>query len=125
MTKINELIKQMGELAEEILELQAEGRGGSELIHLYDRADSVFSAENVKALIQNNDALIATIEMQDQKIKTLELQQAEPGKLEFVGIEWRDEKTGHWKRLKKSEVRLGCKSRVLFAQPVPPQMMVK
>lgn len=125
MTKINELIKQMGELAEEILELQAEGRGGSDLIHLYDRADSVFSAENVKALIQNNDALIATIEMQDQKIQTLELQQAEPGKLEFVGTEWRDEKTGHWKRLKKSEVRLGCKSRVLFAQPVPPQMMVK
>ncbi|POD98057.1 hypothetical protein [Pectobacterium odoriferum] len=100
MNKINGLIKQMGELAEEILELQAEGRGGSDLIHLYDRADTVFSAGNVKALLQNNDALIATIEMQDQKIQKLELQQAETGEQEFVAIEWRDEKTGHWKRLK-------------------------
>ncbi|QHQ17099.1 hypothetical protein IG605_004955 [Pectobacterium quasiaquaticum] len=57
--------------------------------------------------------------------KKLEAQLAELGKLQFVRIEWLDEKTGHWKRLKKSEVRLGCKSRVLFAQPVPPQMMVK
>ncbi|MBQ4781283.1 hypothetical protein HER17_05295 [Pectobacterium carotovorum] len=58
-------------------------------------------------------------------VKKLELQQAELGKLEFVGIEWRDEKTGHWKRLKKSEVRLGCKIRKLFAHPVPPKTMVE
>ncbi|KFF70316.1 hypothetical protein IW01_10885 [Pectobacterium brasiliense] len=125
MTKINKLIIQMTELAEEILELEADGHKGDDLIHLYDRADSVFSAENVKALIQNNDALIATIEMQDQKIQTLELQLAELGKQEFVAIEWCNEKTGHWKTLKKSEVRPGCKQRALFAQPVPPQMMVK
>ncbi|WP_116186479.1 hypothetical protein [Pectobacterium aquaticum] len=90
MTKINELIKQMGELAEEILELQAEGRGGSDLIHLYDRADSVFSAENVKALLQNNDALIATIEMQDQKIQKLEVRSISLPRLPVLGsnTEW-------------------------------------
>ncbi|KFW97885.1 MULTISPECIES: hypothetical protein [Pectobacterium] len=57
--------------------------------------------------------------------KKLELQLAELGKQEFVAIEWCNEKTGHWKTLKKSEVRPGCKQRALFAQPLPPQMMVK
>ncbi|MFJ5341524.1 hypothetical protein ACIPSD_20755 [Pectobacterium sp. CHL-2024] len=118
MTKINKLIIQMTELAEEILELEADGHKGDDLIHLYDRADTVFSAGNIKALLQNNEALIATIEMQDQKIQKQELKLAELGKQEPVA--WRcDGERGLQIFTEKLPSDKSWKITELFSRPVP------
>ncbi|HGM4960256.1 TPA: hypothetical protein ACKPZ6_003834 [Serratia liquefaciens] len=45
------LRKEMGELADEIIELSEDGHYRERLIRLYDLADSVFSAKNVKRLL--------------------------------------------------------------------------
>jgi hypothetical protein len=48
---IDQLLKQMGDLADEIIELQEDGHYRDRLINLYDHADTVFSATNIKRLL--------------------------------------------------------------------------
>ncbi|OKP28414.1 hypothetical protein [Serratia fonticola] len=48
---IDQLLKQMGDLADEIIELSEDGCYRDRLIDLYDRADTVFGAANIKRLL--------------------------------------------------------------------------
>lgn len=54
------LINDMRDLADSIREIQSDDpdRRGKEIIHLYDRADTVFGAENIHALLGVLDNLI-------------------------------------------------------------------
>ncbi|WMT13388.1 hypothetical protein [Serratia fonticola] len=59
------LCKEMNELADEIIEWSEDGHYRDRLIHLYDLADTVFGAKNVKRLL-------AALEEKDKRIKELE-----------------------------------------------------
>ncbi len=59
------LCKEMNELADEIIEWSEDGHYRDRLIHLYDLADTVFGAKNVKRLL-------AALEEKDQRIAELE-----------------------------------------------------
>lgn len=59
-TDIDELVKRMHEHADEIIEMEQDfnedGYHRKELIELYDKADSLFSAQNIKLLINALEA---------------------------------------------------------------------
>lgn len=59
------LCKEMNELADEIIEWSEDGHYRDRLIHLYDLADTVFGAKNVKRLL-------AALEEKNQRIAELE-----------------------------------------------------
>ncbi|OCJ43441.1 hypothetical protein [Serratia sp. 14-2641] len=94
---IDELLKQMGGLADEIIELSEDGHYRDRLINLYDRADTVFGAVNIKRVLDvyesDKKALMGSAKHYQKRAEEAEkkLQQVIPevGSFEVNNAAWK------------------------------------